>query len=264
MTKSPIGNSLPVESVDLHAGRSHRGLLFINADDWGRDRETTDRISDCLVKGVVTSVSAMVFMEDSARSAVLARESGIDAGLHLNFTTRFSARDCPPRLAEHQERVATYLLRNPLARAVFQPFLSRSFEYVVKVQIDEFARYYGENPQRLDGHHHMHLCANVLLSGFLPRGSRVRRNFSFQPGQKSFANRMYRKTVDAILARRHRLTDFFFSLPPLDPTCRLERIFDLAREYTVEVETHPVRPEEYAFLTGSVMQRITKNVPMSR
>jgi len=51
-----------------------RGLLVINADDWGRDRTTTDKILECTNVGTVSSVSAMVFMEDSERAAALSRD----------------------------------------------------------------------------------------------------------------------------------------------------------------------------------------------
>jgi hypothetical protein len=40
------------------------GLLIINADDWGRDAHTTDNILDCALRGTISSVSAMLFMED--------------------------------------------------------------------------------------------------------------------------------------------------------------------------------------------------------
>jgi hypothetical protein len=95
----------------------------------------------------------------------------------------------------------------------------------------------------------MHLCANVLWGSLLPRGVVVRRSFSFRPGQKGRLNRMYRAVVDRRLARRHRVTDFFFSLPPLYPE-RLHEMFRLARSAAVEVETHPVNPEEHRFLAG--------------
>src|SRR5208337_4418972 len=62
------------------------GVLIVNADDWGRDRETTERILQCVRCESVSSVSAMVFMEDSERAAVIAQETGIDGGLHLNLT----------------------------------------------------------------------------------------------------------------------------------------------------------------------------------
>jgi hypothetical protein len=242
---------------------SQSGLLIFNADDWGRDRETTEHIFDCLVRGTVSSVSAMVFMEDSGRAAAMAQESRIDAGLHLNFTTPFSVSGCAAGLMKHQHKIAAYLLRHPLAQVVFHPGLVRSFEYVVKAQLDEFCRLYGTLPGRIDGHHHMHLCANVLLAGLLPRGTVVRRNFSFQPGEKSLVNRLYRKAVDHKLARRHRVVDFLFSLTPLNPPWRLQNIFSQATASTVEVETHPVRPDEYRFLLGDEILRWTANIRMA-
>jgi len=151
---------------------------------------------------------------------------------------------------EHQERLSRYLRVHRLAQALFHTGLASSFEYVVAAQLDEFKRLYGAEPSRIDGHHHMHLCSNVLLGGLLPAGTVVRRNFSFQPGEKSSLNRLYRQFADRILARRHQLTDYFFSLPPLSPAGRLQQIFSLARQSVVEVETHPVNQDEFQFLAG--------------
>ncbi len=224
--------------------------IIINADDWGRDRVTTDRSLDCLLRGAVSSVSAMVFMQDSQRASELACQHGVDAGLHLNLTTPFSSPQCPPRLAEHQGRLARFLTSNRLAQVVYHPGLAGSFEYVVKAQLEEFGRLYGP-AARVDGHHHMHLCANVLFQKLLPEGTIVRRNFSFAPGEKSAINRFYRNWQDRSLARRHSIADFFFSLPPLEPRSRLQHFFDLAnRFFYVELETHPAIPEEYDFLRG--------------
>jgi predicted glycoside hydrolase/deacetylase ChbG (UPF0249 family) len=205
----------------------------------------------------------MVFMADSARAAAIAREKGIDAGLHLNLTTPYSAPDSPVRLIERQRELGEYLLRHRLSQVLFHPTLVQSFKYVVSVQIDEFCRLYGAPPARLDGHHHMHLCANVLLGRLLPTGVIIRRNYTFRRGEKSFGNRFYRKIVDRMLARRHRLTDYFFSLPPLDPPSRLERIFSLAHRFVVEVETHPLDAEEYRFLVGGEIFRWAGDVPIA-
>jgi hypothetical protein len=243
--------------------KAHSGLLIVNADDWGRDHETTERIFECLVRGTVSSTSAMVFMADSERAAAIAQERGVDAGLHLNFTTPFSAPACPRRLVERQQEVRAYLLRSRLNQVVFHPGLARSFEYIVAAQLEEFNRLYGAQPARLDGHHHMHLCTNVLLAGLLPPNTIVRRNFSFQAGEKSFINRLYRQIVDHGLGRRHRLVDFFFSLPPLEPWGRLERIRALARRFVVEVETHPINADEYRFLMGSEVARWTDDVSIA-
>ncbi len=224
----------------------------------------TSRTLDCIRQGTVSSVSAMVFMEDSEEAADIARQQGIDSGLHLNLTTPFSAPRVSTQLSEHQHRISRYLLRNRFAQIVFHPGLVRSFEHVVAAQRDEFFRLYGEAPKRIDGHHHMHLCSNVLLAGLLPPGTLVRRNFTFQAGEKGFFNRSYRRIVDRRLARHHRLLDFFFALPPLDIPGRLEHIFSLAKTFAVEVESHPVQTDEYNFLMGDEIRRLTAGLQKAR
>ena len=224
------------------------GALIVNADDWGRDRRTTNRILDCARGGGVSAVSGMVFMDDSERAASIARERGLDTGLHLNVTLPFTSRACPAALLTHQRRLVGYLRRHPLARVVYNPRLAESFRYVVAAQLDEFRRLYDAAPERIDGHHHMHLCANVQFQRLLPAGTLVRRNFSFQRGEKSAWNRFYRRLGDAMLSRRHRVVDYLFPLAPVEPVARLQRIFSLAREFVVEVETHPVNRLEHRFL----------------
>jgi hypothetical protein len=238
-------------------GSAPGGRLIVNADDWGQDSRTTDCIFECITKGSVSAVSAMVFMEDSGRAAEVALEHSIEAGLHLNLTAPFTARTCPAGLVEHQRRITAYLRRHRLAPVVFNPALVKSFEYVVTAQIDEFRRLHGADPARLDGHHHMHLSANVLLQGLLPSGALVRRNFSFQAGEKGIVNRTYRRFVDGILGRRHRVVDHLFSIAPLNPPERLERIVSLARRHVIELETHPVKPDEHAFLMNGELDRLT-------
>jgi len=237
-----------------------RGMLVVNADDFGRDHLTTEKILDCCTAGTVSSVSAMVFMEDSERAAGLGRERKIEVGLHLNFTTPFSASGCCSRLLDHQNRLSRYLLRHRFAPLIFHPGLVRSFDYVFEAQMEEFHKLYGTAPAKIDGHHHMHLCANVRWQRQIPSGILVRRNFSFERGEKSLSNRLYRKRVDRSLARRYQLVDFFFSLPPLVPAGRLRRIYSLAKQFVVELETHPVNSEEYQYLTGSEILSQTREI----
>ena len=239
------------------------GVLVVNADDWGMDRDTTERSFDCIRCRSVSAVSAMVFMKDSERAAAIARDHEVDAGLHLNFTTPFSAAGASLRLIAHQERLTWYLRSHRYAQVVPHPGLTSSFDYVVRSQFEEFARLYGTAPNRIDGHHHMHLCANVVLRNLLPIGTIVRRNFSFQAGEKWLGNRIYRQFIDGILRRRHQLVDYLFTLPPLEPIDRLHRIFDLARQFLVEVEAHPVNPEEYRFLMGSAMAGRSERFPIA-
>jgi hypothetical protein len=192
----------------------------------------------------------MVFMQDSERAARLAIDYALDAGLHLNFTTSFSASSTPRQLAKHQESVSRFLLSSRLAPAVFHPGLTGAFEYLVSAQLSEFARLYGKEVARIDGHHHMHLSANVLFKGLLPAGVALRRNSSFFSGDKSFLNRFYRRTQDLVLARRHPMPDYLFEFSSSVRNGYLPRICNLAREFCVEIETHPVRAAEYELLAG--------------
>src|ERR1700676_648772 len=191
-------------------------IVIVNADDWGWNFEATNRILDCIRRGAVSSVSAMVFMEASERAASIAREINVDAGLHLNFTTQFTGRHAPPLLVEHQHKIARFLRSHRYSPILFEPTLVNSFDYVVRRQLEEYERNYGEAPHRLDGHHHMHLCTNVLVQRILPKGTIVRRNLSFAPGEKRRVNRWFRSVEDALLARRHRTTEYFFDLLPVE------------------------------------------------
>jgi len=242
------------------AGSLDQSSVIVNADDWGRDCATTDRTLDCFRSGAVSSLSAMVFMADSVRSAEIARTFGIDAALHLNFTTPYSAPHCPSKLKEHQREIARRLTTHRFAPALYHPSLTASFEYVVKTQLEEYERLYGAPAARFDGHHHMHLCANVQYQGLLPHGSIVRRNLSFERGEKHFLNRLYRRIQDRRLARHHRMADYFFDMHPIEPQTRLRRIFELAIRFDVEIETHPVRDEEFTFLINEQIQRCSSGV----
>lgn len=221
--------------------------VIINADDWGRDADTTNRSLECLHHKVVSSVSAMMFMEDSERAASLTHEYGVDTGLHLNFTMAFSALHSSHRLVEHQQRLCRFLKSHRLAPVLYHPGLVASFEYVVKAQLDEYERLYVVPANRIDGHHHMHLCDNVLRQELLPIGTIVRRSFSFDPNERGYLNRAYRFWQNRKLARRHLLADFFFALSPND-SIRMRRLFDVATRFNVEIAAHPVNRDEYRFL----------------
>ena len=150
--------------------RPHSGFLIVNADDWGRDGLNTDSTLDCIFRGAVSAVSAMVLMEDSERAAGISRELEIDTGLHLNLTSPFTATACPSKLLEHQQRLSKYLNGSRFARVMFHPGLFSSFDYVVKAQFEEFDRLYATAPQPIDGHHHVHLSATFFLRNFCQRG----------------------------------------------------------------------------------------------
>jgi hypothetical protein len=59
---------------------------------------------------------------------------------------------------------------------------------------------------------------------------------------------------DQRLARRHRGADYFFDPHPVNPRARLRRIFEVGMPFSVEIETHPIRNEEYTFLMNGHFQ----------
>jgi chitin disaccharide deacetylase len=225
-------------------------MIIINADDLGRTRAETDATLLCHHQGRVTSATAMVFMEDSQRAAELAQRAGLHVGLHLNLSQPFSAPGADSPLAQSHARVIRFLTRRKASVALFNPALRQDFACVFDAQWQEFVRLYGRQPSHVDGHHHLHLCANILLGNVIPAGEKVRRGFHFWPGEKSALKRTYRRLCDALLTRRYRSTDFFFALSQCQRGDRLERVLALAQTQVVELMTHPAAPAEQAYLLG--------------
>jgi hypothetical protein len=90
----------------------------------------------------------------------------------------------------------------------------------------------------------------------------VRRNFSFWPGEKSLLNRAYRGAVDRWLARRYRLTDYFFDLTQCMQENKLDRVAALARSEDVELMTHPANQREQAFLISGDFCELLQQVQL--
>jgi hypothetical protein len=106
----------------------------------------------------------------------------------------------------------------------------------------------------------MHLCMNLLVDGLIPKGSRIRRNFTFFPREKNTINRLYRWTMDWFLRRRYLCTDFFFDISPISNDRRLRQILDLAKVANVELMVHPERPNELMYLLGAEYLGVTSGV----
>lgn len=237
-------------------------MLIINADDFGRSQLATDRILACFKQGSVTSVSAMVFMEDSPRAAELAMTNRIDSGLHLNFTQELTHGIGNELFCEYHTRIVRFLIGNKYNFLVYNPSLRKQFQYVFKIQIDEFERLYGMSPSHIDGHHHMHLCANMLFESIIPEGQKIRRNFTFMRGEKGMLNRLYRASIDKWLAGRYLITDYLFSLSDCIKKGQLQTALNLTKISNVELQTHPEREHEYKWLIGPECAQVILNQPM--
>src|SRR5438034_1420630 len=102
-------------------------MLIVNADDWGRSQAETDAALACYARRRITSVAAMVCMEDSARAAELAKEAGIDVGLHLNLIQEFTGTKPAPGVLESHNRVCRFLKQGKYTLLLYSPFLRKQF-----------------------------------------------------------------------------------------------------------------------------------------
>jgi predicted glycoside hydrolase/deacetylase ChbG (UPF0249 family) len=237
-------------------------MLIINADDWGGWPAATDAALAGCARGRITSVSAMLFMADSERAAGLAADAGIDVGLHVNFVQDFSDSRCPAPLAAAQRRLHRFLKRGKYALLLYHPLLREQFRCVYQAQVEEFVRLYGRPPSHIDGHQHMHLCTNMVIDHIIPPRQKVRRSFSFWPGEKGWFNRYYRRRLDQWLGRKYRCTDYFFSLGQCLKNRRLGRVAELSQKSNVELMTHPEKPDEYRWLMNGGFDEVLEGVPL--
>lgn len=232
-------------------------MLAINADDHGLNKETTDNILSCFARKRINAASAMTFMSDSERAADLALEHGIPAGLHLNLNEPCTGSTASSDFKEHLRKITVYLKARKLNQLLYNPFLRNAFDYVFQSQWDEFTRLYHRKPQRLDGHRHLHLCMNMLLSGKIPKGIKIRRNFTFYHGEKNPINRLYRRMVDTWLKSNFSITDYLFDINPVDPA-RLRRLVALSETSNVEIMVHPGRAKERLLLLSPEWERLIR------
>lgn len=196
----------------------------------------------------------MVFMEDSERAALQALRSDFEVGLHVNFTQAFSACHVASKLHECQNRIMSYLTKYKLSQVIYNPFLSDAFQYVFLSQQEEFERLYRKPPDHYNGHHHMHLCVNLLASRLIPNKARIRTTFTFDQGEKNPFNLLYRRLLAKYISGRYISTDSFFSIAPIQNYERLQRIFARSEKETIEIEVHPENKEEVDFLTSDRFQ----------
>ncbi|MCL2688737.1 MAG: ChbG/HpnK family deacetylase [Chitinispirillia bacterium] len=241
-------------------------MLIINADDWGASISATSRIEECVKAGVIDTVSAMVYMKDSRRAVRISKNLKIDTALHLNFTAPFDGDNVPKRILESQLKIISYLKSKKSAQFIYNRALHPHFDYVYKAQYDEYCELFGSAPQRIDGHNHMHLCANMLAGKFIPAQTRVRRNIHFIDEKKSILNRAYRSIVDLYLTKRYYCTDYFLHIHQFmredseKRTAGLKNLAEMSKKAEIELLVHPHQTEDYEFVMSDEFKILTNRV----
>jgi len=241
------------------------GLVIVNADDWGYDEPTTTAISDCYEAGGLTSTTAMAFMEGSDYAA--ARAEGhphLGIGLHLNLVEEYSDPKTPAAVRDRQRRLIEYSRLLRLRRWVYDPSSRHEVNRVIADQFQRFVDLYGRMPTHLDGHHHCHLAANVLLSPAIPTGTKIRNALEdkHRPNPVTDTLRWARRRL---IARRFTTTDRFLSVETFWPDLRgapPADAFDPAVSPSLEIMVHPAFPHEYGRLQSPEWVETLERLPV--
>lgn len=237
-------------------------MLIINADDFGKNRLSTDRILSCYLNKRINSTSVMVFMGDSERASGIAIENDLRTGLHLNFTLMFDGSCADRAVVKSLFKTSSFLGKNKYFSLIYNPFLRKHFKLLVGAQYDEYLRIFKDKPAHFDGHKHLHLCTNIIKDGIIPQGHRVRRNFTFRATEKSKLNYCYRAFVDKRLKKKYVCSDFFFDINPIS-YARIKKIVLLSRRFNVELMVHPERTSEYEYLMSEEFGKIINEMGIS-
>jgi chitin disaccharide deacetylase len=195
------------------------GLLIVNADDLGYDPHHTDAARECLGAGRITSATAMVYMQDSDRASAVFRNSELGIGLHLNFSEAFTDPNTPADVRARQARLLPRFReyrRRRLRRWLYDPFIRSDVEGCIADQLQRFEQLYGRPPTHVDGHQHVHLSPNVVLSRAIPRGTLLRNSVDHYPLGRSAGTAARALRQRAILSR-FRSTDRLFDITEVDP-----------------------------------------------
>jgi chitin disaccharide deacetylase len=226
-------------------------LLIVNADDLGLEVEVTDAILDCFRSRAISSTTALVWMRDSDRAAEIARRERIPTGLHLNLIEPYTASDVPPRVADTQRRVVERLGSGGLGPQLYHRAWSEDFGQCIRDQLSRFTELYRMPPTHLDGHRHMHLAMNALLSRSLEPVRRCRRPVNRPAVESASYKRLARSALSVLVRLRFTTTDACFSLRSLHPELGgsgLDEALARARRRSVELFVHPGYRDELPLL----------------
>ena len=214
-------------------------MLIINADDFGKNKKTTNRICECFSRGRVTSATAMMFMSDSENAARIALRHNLGIGLHLNFSSSFTMMDLETDLIVKHERIVRYFTWHKYIRLFYNPFITGDVKQCFKSQYNEFLRLYGKEPTHIDGHHYLHLCANVVFGNVIPDGIKIRRSITYPDKTKNLKKNIMKRFVwsffDKEILKKHLSTNYFFELDSNFQLDELRIVIERAKESNVEL-----------------------------
>jgi len=130
-------------------------MLLINADDFGMTESVTSGISESMLRGAVTTTSAMACVPGSLER-VAAHAAGLQGriGLHLQLTDGVPCRGDVPSLVDEEGQFprAWWSIRNPAAEEIRREW---------HAQMERMLSF-GVQPSHIDTHHSVHRIPEVF------------------------------------------------------------------------------------------------------
>lgn len=140
--------------------------LILNADDYGRDKKTTDAIIESFRQGYITQMSLMVNMGDSERAVNIFKETGLDTvvGLHLNLIEGVPITEEIKNYANWCDGNGSFnnaIRSRPIFWKIADEAEKKAVEGELTAQITKY-RNYGLKPFHCDGHQHCHVRWSIM------------------------------------------------------------------------------------------------------
>ncbi|MFA7061758.1 MAG: ChbG/HpnK family deacetylase, partial [Pedobacter sp.] len=163
-----------------------------------------------------------------------------------------------------QKRLVGFFSPNKYNRLLYNPLISNDVKLCFKAQLEEFVRLYGKFPSHIDGHHHIHLCSNVIIDKVIPSQFAVRRGVSFEKHERNILNKAYRNIVNIIVKRRHVCVDKFYVMDSHLLKSGIQHIVTESKTCNLELSSHPEKSESYEFLMGADFLRLIESTHLGR
>jgi predicted glycoside hydrolase/deacetylase ChbG (UPF0249 family) len=138
--------------------------IWLCADDYGLSPGVNKAIRELIARGRLNATSAMVVAPSFGRSVALqlsiltGRKKGVAIGLHVTMTAPFRPLTAFEPLTED----GTFLpIADMLVRSFWPRFDRALLAREVETQIAAFVAAFGQPPDFVDGHHHVHLLPRI-------------------------------------------------------------------------------------------------------
>ncbi len=240
--------------------------VIINADDFGKDRETNLAVEEAFEKGYITHPTLMVNMPAAKEAARVAKEKGFEkkVGLHLNLTEgmplSLPIRD-NPLICSSDGSFNQAFYHNTRYRLYMDSLTIRQIETEFRAQLEEFLAL-GFSDMHIDSHHHVHTNYPVYLALKGLSGdysfSYIRQSRNLYRGG-SILNRFYKRCYNHGIKKLCRHTTALFgSYGDLEAYMEgKEDIRSFFETKEVEIMVHPMYREGVLMDTDRPMEEET-------